>query len=123
MDTCLAPLSGQCEWCCFKHGWRDNDFELVWLLLVYLEMVISSFLIGYFICLFFFLRGPNPTACGILVPQPGIRPVPPALEAQSLSHWTARKVPHSYHLKNMSVKMLTWLFKISIAESQHKLLF
>ena len=32
-------------------------------------------------------------ACGILVPQPGIiTHVPPALEAQSLKHWTARRV-------------------------------
>ena len=29
-------------------------------------------------------------ACGILVPQPGIEPVPPAGEAQSY-HWTARQ--------------------------------
>ena len=33
-------------------------------------------------------------ACGILVPQPGIEPMPPALEAQSLNHWSAREVPH-----------------------------
>ena len=26
-----------------------------------------------------------------LVPQPGTKPVPPAVEAQSLNHWTARK--------------------------------
>ena len=32
-------------------------------------------------------------ACGILVPQPGIEPVPPAVEAQSRNHWTAREVP------------------------------
>ena len=32
-------------------------------------------------------------ACGILVPQPGIEPVSPALEALSLNHWTAREVP------------------------------
>ena len=25
--------------------------------------------------------------------QPGIEPVPPALEAQSLNHWTTREVP------------------------------
>ena len=31
--------------------------------------------------------------CGILVPQPGIEPVPPALEPQSLNHWTPREVP------------------------------
>ena len=33
-------------------------------------------------------------ACGILVPQPGIAPAPPALEAQTLNQWTAREVPH-----------------------------
>ena len=34
-------------------------------------------------------------AFGLLVPQPGIEPVPPALEVQSLNHWTAREVPTS----------------------------
>ena len=33
-------------------------------------------------------------ARGILVPQPGIEPVPPAVEVQSLNHWTTREVPH-----------------------------
>ena len=32
-------------------------------------------------------------ACGILVPQPGIQPMPPALEVQCLNHWTTREVP------------------------------
>ena len=32
-------------------------------------------------------------ACGILVPQAGIRPTPPALGAWSLNYWTAREVP------------------------------
>ena len=31
-------------------------------------------------------------ACGIIVSQPGIKPVPSALGAQSLSHWTTRKI-------------------------------
>ena len=34
-----------------------------------------------------------PWACGILVPQPGVEPMPPKVEAWSLSHWTAREVP------------------------------
>ena len=29
-------------------------------------------------------------AGGILVPQPGIEPMPPALEAWSLNHWMVR---------------------------------
>jgi len=32
-------------------------------------------------------------ACRILVPQPGIEPLLPALEVWSLNHWTAREVP------------------------------
>nr|XP_030689033.1 solute carrier family 22 member 18 isoform X19 [Globicephala melas] len=38
-------------------------------------------------------QGPCCAACGILVPQPGIEPVPPAVEARSLNHRTAREVP------------------------------
>ena len=29
----------------------------------------------------------------ILVPQPGIEPTPPAVQAQSLNHWAARAFP------------------------------
>ena len=38
-------------------------------------------------------------ACGILVPTPGIKAVPPAVEAQSLNHWTAREVPLESNFK------------------------
>ena len=38
-------------------------------------------------CVLFFHQ-----ACRILVPQPGIEPVPPAPGVQSLNHWTARQV-------------------------------
>ena len=48
-----------------------------------------------FVCLFSFfgfLFWLHHMACGILVPQPGIKPMAPALEVQSLNPWTARKV-------------------------------
>ena len=32
-------------------------------------------------------------ACGILVPQPGIEPMPLAEEAYSLNRWIVREVP------------------------------
>ena len=32
---------------------------------------------------------PHSSACGILVPQLGIKPMPPAVEAQGLSHFTS----------------------------------
>ena len=48
---------------------------------------------SFFIYLFFFcLFWPCHVVCGILVPQWGIEPVPSALEAQSLNHYTAREV-------------------------------
>ena len=43
-------------------------------------------------------------ACGIFVPQPGIEPMSPALEAQSLNHWTAREVPFC-----TSLRLQCWL--------------
>ena len=41
---------------------------------------------------FFFFFCPHIMACRILVPQPGIEPMPPGVEVQSLNHWTAREV-------------------------------
>lgn len=38
-------------------------------------------------------------ACGIPVPGPGIKPIPPALESQSPKHWTTREVPKTFFLK------------------------
>ena len=35
--------------------------------------------------------GPCCTACGILVPQTGMEPMPPAWETQTLNHWTTRE--------------------------------
>ena len=43
---------------------------------------------GYLFQILFFF---GYTACGILVPQPGIKPVPLAVEAPSLNHWTSRE--------------------------------
>ena len=40
-----------------------------------------------------FFSWPHDSACGILFPQPGMKPTSLATEAQSLNHWTAREVP------------------------------
>ena len=37
-------------------------------------------------------------ACGILVPQPGIKPVPCAVKAWSPNHWTAREFPKFHYI-------------------------
>ena len=56
----------------------------------------SIFLFFIYFILFIFL--PHHAACRILVPQPGIEPMPPAVEVGSPSHWTAREFPtlHSF---------------------------
>ena len=41
----------------------------------------------------FFCFWPCSAACGILVPRPGIKPAPPAVEEWNLNQWTAREVP------------------------------
>ena len=45
----------------------------------------------------------------ILVPQPGIRPMPLAVEAWNLNHWTARNVPRICFLWSCSVLNLPLL--------------
>ena len=50
---------------------------------------MGSYILFFFNFYLFFGRA----ACGILVAQTGIEPAPPALEARSLNHWTAREVP------------------------------
>ena len=41
----------------------------------------------------FFFFCPHCVACGILFPWPGMEPELPAVEAQSLNHYTTREVP------------------------------
>ena len=47
--------------------------------------------------IFFFW--PCHATCGILVPWPGMEPVPTVLETWSLNHWTAREVPKTLIFK------------------------
>ena len=46
--------------------------------------------------LFFSNFWPCHVVCRILVPQPGIEPMPPTVEARSLNHWAAREVPGAF---------------------------
>ena len=36
-------------------------------------------------------QGSGHTPCGLFVPRPGIEPSPPAVEMQSLNHWTTTR--------------------------------
>jgi len=45
---------------------------------------------------------PHSVACGILVPPPGIEPMPSALRAPSLTHWTSRECPENQDGRKLS---------------------
>ena len=62
--------------------------------------------------LFLVFLGLRRTACGILVPRPGIEPVPPVVEAWSPNHWTAREVPTFSFLRNLHT-VLQWLHQLT----------
>ena len=55
--------------------------------------LFNLFLKNLNLFIYLFIFGHVTQACEILVPQPGIEPLPPAVEAQSPNHWTAREVP------------------------------
>ena len=71
--------------------WVTKHFPVVWDILVPHQAAL------YFRIFIFFFFGL--LACGILIPPPGVKPVPLALEGQSPNHWTTRKFPTSEFLK------------------------
>ena len=48
--------------------------------------------------------GVHHMACGILVPQPGVEPMSPTVEAQSHNHWTAREVLSTRNFENTFIQ-------------------
>ena len=58
--------------------------------LLYHMVVLFSI---FFFKFFFWLHC---TACGILVPRPGIEPGPSSMRVQSPNHWTAREFPERH---------------------------
>ena len=62
-------------------------------------------------------------AHGILIPQPGIEPMPPAVEAQSLNHWTARETSDHFRyfmwVELYSMTFCDWFISLSVMASKH----
>ena len=54
-------------------------------------------------------------ACKILVPRPGIEPVPPALEAGRSNLWTTREVP-KYFSHLYSCQIVEFIFDALLGE-------
>ena len=71
-------------WCINKISQCSKESDAIW-------GVGSRNPFRLFFC-FFLLLWPWRMPCGISVPWPGVISTPPALEAQGVSHWTAREV-------------------------------
>ena len=56
--------------------------------------------VRFFFFFFFLTFRPCCMAYGILVSWPGIKPLPPAVEARNLNHWTAREFPRLLKHRN-----------------------
>ena len=69
------------------------------------NMSSSLSIFYYFILLIYLFFWLHCTAGVILIPQPAIEPVYPAVEAWSLNNWTAREVPLLYF--NVHTAILT----------------
>ena len=75
-------------------GWWDIMLW-AWLLLNHSNTFLKNVSILFSVFIFFGCH----VAFGMTVPWPGIEPVPPAVEAWSFNHWTAREVPIFCFLK------------------------
>ena len=72
---------------------NGGDGCTLWMYLIPLNYTLKMVrMINFMLCLFLSFW-PRCVGCRIFVPQPGMEPLPPAVEAQSLNQWTARKVP------------------------------
>ena len=83
---------------CIVHGVAELDMT-EWLSLLGCQTgkPIVIYLFNFFsFCLL-------PAAWRILVIQPGIEPVPPAVEVWCLNHWTAKEVPNQLYFKSERV--------------------
>ena len=68
------------------YAWKHLYFAFIF----FLKYRYSPWDLFIYVFFFFWLCH---TACGILVHRPGIEPVPLAVEAWCLNHWTTREVP------------------------------
>ena len=84
--SCLPPLNGGTPVWTSETDYQSQSFTFL------LVFFLFGWLVGWLVFSFsfsFLLAVPH----GMWdLPRPGIKPMPPAVEARSLNHWTAREV-------------------------------
>ena len=90
----LTPLQSPSLRCFVSLATTSLTFlvSLLFPWLLFLLVCKLPFLSLEFILSLLLLLWAAPRGMQVLVPQPGIKPVPTAVEAQSLNHWNTRKV-------------------------------
>ena len=79
-----------------------------------INLAPASILLTYIHLIIFFFFWSCGEACRILVPRPGIEPVPSAVKALSPNHWTARKFP----TETVSITIITYSLYPKITDSK-----
>ena len=100
----LTSPALECGFFTTSATWEAPKDSLLCHNFIYLFLFFTSF--------FFWLHC---VACEVLVPRPGIKPAPPALEAQSLNHWTAREVQPCHDFEYIYLKMLYLIRNLKIS--------
>ena len=108
-EAWLAAIHGVTKSWTQLSDWTElNMFLFCFLVFIYLAaqgLNCNKWKLWLFIKILFifnFIFWPHFRACEILIPWPGIKPMPPAVEAQSVNHWTSREVPQLF--KKFSIK-------------------
>ena len=83
--TCPGCLRLCFQLLCLPFVYGDTDVYLRHLKVWGMNLFYPFFFFYWLYCM----------ACRILTPYPGIKPMPPEVEAWSLNHWTAREFPPS----------------------------
>ena len=104
----------------YKFGYTFTNFHFISLGLIVWNstpsnLVFDCDLVKVHSCFCLLSFGLYQVACGIIVPQPGIKPTLSALEGWSLNHWTAKEFPWSSELTNVSTRYFSILFLICVS--------
>ena len=75
------------EYCAFASEDEPECLKLFW------KCWLLSLGDGFFVVVFGFGVLGGRAECRVLVSRAGIEPMPPAVEARSLNHWTTREAP------------------------------
>ena len=104
----LLPYLGYCEQCCNEHWGACILLDFVFLLFEGFrkEFISSPSPASIFIIFFKVYFWLYHLACGILVPQPGLKHMHPTVEMQSLNHWATRDNPLSPFSKDHPQSLL-----------------